>query len=171
MLSTLAELFLAVSLLGATLQKVQAQIPYVPQNTVSTTIAYNARSFSVASQNIKPPETPYNAKESQEKPSQGQVRTRIAEKAREYGVKENLALAIAECESGFDIDAKNKDSSARGIFQFLGSTWKETLRRMEKDTSTSVYDWQEHIDAAIWLLDTDGTRHWLESKKCWSKKI
>jgi len=33
------------------------------------------------------------------------------------------ALRICNCESGFDPSAANPDSSARGLFQYLSSTW------------------------------------------------
>lgn len=43
--------------------------------------------------------------------------------AREYGVSEDVALAIAQCESGLDPYAMNPISSAKGVYQFTDGTW------------------------------------------------
>jgi len=42
----------------------------------------------------------------------------------EYGVDYFAAFKIAECESRFDRYATNKVSGAKGVFQFLDSTWE-----------------------------------------------
>ena len=53
-----------------------------------------------------------------------EVRDKIIIYARQYGVNINEALDIAWCESRFNEKAKNwKGSTARGIYQFLFSTW------------------------------------------------
>lgn len=39
---------------------------------------------------------------------------------------EERAVRIARCESGFDPLAKNRSSTAFGVFQFLNSTWGGT---------------------------------------------
>ena len=48
----------------------------------------------------------------------------IIDMAREYGVSEEVALAIAQCESGLDPYAMNPVSSAKGIYQFTDGTWE-----------------------------------------------
>lgn len=50
----------------------------------------------------------------------------IKTQALEYGVDEKTALRIADCESDFNPRAKNKNSSAYGVYQFLDKTWKYT---------------------------------------------
>jgi len=40
-----------------------------------------------------------------------------------YGIDVDDALAIAECESNFNSRAQNPNSSAKGVYQFLDSTW------------------------------------------------
>ena len=97
------------------------------------------------------------------------IETRIREKAREYGVDEELALRIIKCESNFNRYADNPTSSADSYWQFLDSTWKSTMSRMGKPTTTSKFDEELSIEAGIWLLKEDGSGHWLESKFCWDK--
>ena len=49
------------------------------------------------------------------------------------------ALAIIECESGGDPNARNRRSSARGLFQHLGKYWDERSRQAGW-YGASIYD-------------------------------
>lgn len=51
------------------------------------------------------------------------VQEKIIDYAEKYGVDRDTALRIANCESGYKPDAKNPNSSATGIYQFIDSTW------------------------------------------------
>jgi len=51
------------------------------------------------------------------------VQEKIIDYADTYGVERETALRIANCESGYNPLAKNKTSSATGIYQFINSTW------------------------------------------------
>lgn len=95
------------------------------------------------------------------------IEERIRMKAREYGIDENLAVNIARCESDLDPGAKNPYSSAGGLFQDLTSTWLSTLKRMGLPENLDRYDAQTSIMVNMWLLSTDGSGHWNESKYCW----
>ena len=53
------------------------------------------------------------------------IQEKIIEMSIEYGVDTQTALDIAKCESQFDPLAKNPNSSAKGIYQFIDSTWEE----------------------------------------------
>ncbi len=103
--------------------------------------------------------------------TQANIRTLIVQNARKYGVSEVLALSIAVCESNFEPTAKSPSSSAKGIAQFINSTWFETMRRMGLPTSSSVFDPKTHVEAFVWLLKNDGVSHWEASKKCWQKML
>jgi hypothetical protein len=61
-------------------------------------------------------------------PSVG-IASAIAAAARLTGVSASYLTATAARESGFDAQAKAATSSASGLFQFIDSTWLETLER------------------------------------------
>jgi hypothetical protein len=48
--------------------------------------------------------------------------------ARETGVDPDLLLAVAWRESRFDPEARNRQSSARGLLQFTTATWLQSVR-------------------------------------------
>jgi hypothetical protein len=53
------------------------------------------------------------------------VRDIIVAAANQYGIPVDYALATAQRESGFNPRAKNPNSSASGLFQFINGTWKD----------------------------------------------
>lgn len=53
------------------------------------------------------------------------VRDIIVAAANQYGIPVEYALATAQRESGFNPKAKNPNSSASGLFQFIDGTWKD----------------------------------------------
>ncbi len=75
------------------------------------------------------------------------------------------ALAVMRCESGGDPQAKNRRSSARGLFQFLSGTWRmvTTARGVG---GADPYDPEANIASAAWLVRTsvaaglDPWAHW-----------
>jgi len=48
----------------------------------------------------------------------------IVLQSQEYGVNTDTALRIAWCESRYDDYARNPESTATGVYQFLNSTWE-----------------------------------------------
>lgn len=60
---------------------------------------------------------------------QGQVRAAIAHAAAATGVDFDYLLAQAKLESSLDPGAQAHTSSAAGLYQFIGSTWLDTLDR------------------------------------------
>ncbi|MDF1498830.1 MAG: transglycosylase SLT domain-containing protein [Patescibacteria group bacterium] len=77
------------------------------------------------------------------------------------GLNPELVLSIAECESGFNPNAKNKISSAGGVFQFIDSTFLYVnSKRGTNYTLSDKMDYKKNIDSAIWLMKNQGPTHW-----------
>lgn len=83
----------------------------------------------------------------------------IAQTAYWEGVDPALMTNIAYVESGFDPKAKNKDSTASGLFQILKGTWK----------ANDCGDWSNRFDVyfnlrcAIRIAKGQGYAAWLAS--------
>lgn len=58
------------------------------------------------------------------KGNQGGIKDLISEKAAKYNLPPELMYKIAGSESGGKANAANPNSSAKGVFQFIDSTWK-----------------------------------------------
>lgn len=78
-----------------------------------------------------------------------------------FGANTNRALAVMQCESRGNAHAKNRYSTASGLFQFLESTWK---RVTGEDNHNGVFDGAYNIWAAAKL--SEGGTNWRE----WSCK-
>ena len=70
-----------------------------------------------------------------------------------------LALCVAERESGFDPLAVNPTTGAAGLFQFLPSTW-ETLRELAGWTGASVFDARANVAVSAWTVARYGWHPW-----------
>ena len=66
----------------------------------------------------------------------------IKEMAPKYGVNTDTALRIAFCESRFDPLAKNKNSTASGVYQFLNGTW-------ERNCEGDVFNAEDNIRCCL----------------------
>lgn len=66
-----------------------------------------------------------------------------------FGVDTQFALALANCESGFDHQAKNPNSTARGVYQFIEGTWNRTESYRQ---GHHPFDYQENIREAMLYL-------------------
>ena len=76
----------------------------------------------------------------------GQISTKVAREA----------LEVAKQESGFNPNAKNPNSSAKGIFQIIDGTWK-----LYKCTG-SVLDYDDNIKCAVKIYKSNGSwRQWV----------
>ena len=96
------------------------------------------------------------------------ISEKIIEYAKEYGADESLALNVACAESCarnkegiifFNPKAKNPNSTASGIFQFIKGTW-------ESMCEGDVFNENDNIRCGVKLLAAkSGIRHWEVSKK------
>jgi len=72
-------------------------------------------------------------------------------------------IKIARCESNFRPEAKNPNSTAKGIFQIIISTWDRNKCEGER------WDFVDNIKCAYKLYETRHFQPWNASKSCWSK--
>lgn len=85
--------------------------------------------------------------------------------------KNNLFNRIAMCESGEIVTAKNPNSTAKGRFQFLDSSWKYYGKQLWGDEwiNKNVFSYDDNTELAWYVFGKNGTADWLESKNCWGK--
>lgn len=98
----------------------------------------------------------------------------ILQRAKEYGVDPIKSLAIAQAEnSKFDPEAKNPNSSASGVYQFLDGTFKGFCMEQYKLTSNFSQKNNPNIQIACFMrMIQDGKEsHWNESKSVWERLI
>jgi len=77
----------------------------------------------------------------------------IEQYSEEYQVPYRLAYELAKFESRLNPTAKNPNSSARGVYQFLTGTWKGFC---EGD----VLNAEDNISCALYLISKGGLSHW-----------
>lgn len=102
------------------------------------------------------PSTPLEKRPGSEiKPkNQAEVRAIVSFWAKEYENSEYLALFLAEKESQFIPKAKNPISGAKGLFQWLDSSWKSFC-------TGDAYSPDDNARCAMKTLkEKNGIRHW-----------
>src|SRR5690606_3222845 len=79
------------------------------------------------------------------------------------------AMCIMKYESGGNPNAKNRRSTAAGLFQFLKSTWDKVVPREVTGgsyASGQVYIPEANVRAAAWLQANAGWTQWSVYKRC-----
>lgn len=77
------------------------------------------------------------------------------------------AMEVIDCESGGDPNAKNRYSSASGLFQHLGRFWGERAD-LAGYSGSDIFDPLANVAVASWLVyDGGGWGHWAASGHCW----
>lgn len=79
----------------------------------------------------------------------------------------SLIARIIWCESRGDPKAKNPSSTAKGLCQFLDSTWNYVQEKWDMKLERENPLDQRY--ACERLLREEGSKHWEESRHCWSK--
>jgi len=95
--------------------------------------------------------------------------------ADEYEVNPELAIAIISCEGARYKTLGNNQNHKNGVwwsedigyFQVNDYFHLKTATKMGLD----IYDDTDNLEYGIWLLKTQGVRHWKASAKCWQKLI
>ncbi|MDQ3703015.1 MAG: lytic transglycosylase domain-containing protein [Chloroflexota bacterium] len=86
------------------------------------------------------------------------VPTLIADAAQRWGLDSRQMLRVAWCESRWNPGAQSR-AGAAGVFQFIPSTWRLASAAVNMSYA-SPYDPVANIEAASWLMATQGPRHW-----------
>lgn len=88
-----------------------------------------------------------------------------------YDAPKGLLNRIMQSESGNKNTAANKESTARGCFQFIFGTWELYGKRHwgEEFYGKSVYSPKDNVELAAWAITTYGTSDWDASKHNWAK--
>jgi soluble lytic murein transglycosylase-like protein len=142
---------------------IQTSVPKPSELITSSAGTSNMASTSSAETKTSTPEvrrdniTPYDKE---------QVKTLIYNYSIYYGVNPDLPIAIAKCESGFNYAAKNRSSTASGVFQFIRGTWAGTE---EGKQGFSPFDADANVRAAVRKISKEGTWAWEASAHCWKK--
>ena len=77
---------------------------------------------------------------------------------------------IIMCESGYNSDAKNPNSTASGYFQFLYNTWYlEVLEQLGWSNLISPFDGERNLEGGIFLLSRGQDWRWESSRHCWDR--
>jgi peptidoglycan hydrolase CwlO-like protein len=71
----------------------------------------------------------------------------------------DVALCVAEQESGFDAHAENPVTGAAGVYQFMPSTW-ESLSYAAGWGGSSVFDAEANVAVAAWTVTNYGWSNW-----------
>lgn len=93
----------------------------------------------------------------------------VVQYAQSYGVSPSLALAIATCESQLKPWARNAHSTAKGLFQFLDSSW-EGFSREKWGFIPDPLNPRYNAELGAYVLKEYGTTPWNASKDCWKEK-
>lgn len=102
--------------------------------------------------------------------SKESVRDFIWGTAVSYGYNPQRAVAIAQAESQFDINAHNKASSASGLFQMIDSTYMMFCVKKYNlaDSMASKNDPAIQSTCAIRMLVEGGEKNWSASESVWN---
>lgn len=96
--------------------------------------------------------------------SKEEVQQLIRDYSVQYGIPAEVPLCIAKYESGYNHLAANRNSSAKGVFQYLNGTWKGTD---EGRARLSVFDADANVRAAIkYMASRRSTQPWEVRHKC-----
>lgn len=71
-----------------------------------------------------------------------------------WGQDVALVRDIVSCESGYDEQAKNPNSSAKGLMQVIDGTWEDF------DCGGNVLDAEDNLVCGMKILSESGKHHW-----------
>lgn len=96
-------------------------------------------------------------------PSREDAKQLIEHWSNVYDISTQRAMWTVQCESGYNARAKNRVSSAAGLWQFLRGTFNRTAVRMgHPEWTYEEYVWNAEVNAQMgaWLAANDSFSHW-----------
>ncbi len=81
-----------------------------------------------------------------------------------------LLQRIMKCESQGNTLARNKTSSAKGLYQFLDGSWNYYGTKLwgDKLKEKDVFNSEDSTELALYVYKLNGTKDWNASKACWN---
>lgn len=76
-----------------------------------------------------------------------------------YGVKKEVALKVAACESEYKTTALGDNGKAYGVFQFHKPTFTEFAKKFGDD-SLEYKNVEHSIELAMWAISQGKGAHW-----------
>ncbi len=96
--------------------------------------------------------------------SKEEIENLIRKYSDQYGIDSDTPRCIAFHESGYNQFSANRSSTAKGVFQYLNSTWRGTD---EGKDGRSVFDAEANVRAAIkYMASRRSTQPWAVKSKC-----
>lgn len=92
-------------------------------------------------------------------PTPEEIKTEIIRQSNIFGVNTQFALDLAWCESQWIWNAKNPDSTARGVMQYIIMTWEETLSAKQ---GLERNNYKANIREAMIDLANGEYHHWTQ---------
>jgi hypothetical protein len=94
-------------------------------------------------------------------PGGGGLKEYLAEMAVKYGKNYYLLYKVIDCESNWNKDAKNPDSSASGLAQFLDGTWRDNCEGAKDNPFDQI--------KCLVIQFPSHPNWWSESEHCWQE--
>jgi len=90
-----------------------------------------------------------------------EIENYIVKEAIKHGVNPDKALSVSFCESSFNLEAKNPNSTATGLWQFTKGTFLDGIRWRGLDwTLEDRKDLVKSTDMAMWFVKREGWGRW-----------
>ncbi|MGH2355225.1 MAG: transglycosylase SLT domain-containing protein [Chloroflexota bacterium] len=93
-----------------------------------------------------------------QEPDKPDIPTLIVDAAYRWGLDAQQMLRVGWCESRWDPAARGPGGAA-GVFQFIPDTWAWASTAVGLGDA-SPYDARANVEAAAWLMATQGPHHW-----------
>lgn len=90
----------------------------------------------------------------------------------DYNISPVISLSIVKAESNFNIDARNSNSSASGLAQFIDGTFRGFCIDKYKLANSVEYKNNPYVqvECMVRMISEGGINHWNASRSIWQKE-